>query len=181
MNAKVNIQFPENSFHSAVDVLDAYSLALETTTQVQVLINRVSKETKRIKEIEQENSTTPHSFTEFENLISVAKYLAENYVNIFDLEYENASKNIDVRYDIADLSNAYSLACEISSWFGTILYQLKDELFIIKENSKVLCDAVFAGLENLINIADYLSNNHRNTFKIECEKYEAEWRVSKND
>ena len=57
---------------------------------------------------------------------------------------------------------------------------MKDELITVKKSSTALCDAVFAGLENLINIADYLSDNHRNTFKIEFEKYEAEWEASKN-
>lgn len=183
MNAKVNIQFPEKSFYSAINILDAYSLALDSTTQLKVLISRINKETQQLIEVEQKSSSTPHSFTDIKSLISVAEYLAESYTNIFDSEYEkykNASKNINVKFDAADLSEAYGLAHEISSWFGTLLYQIKDELLTIKENSKVLCDAVFASLKRLIDIADFLSESFSNTFQREFEKYDSEWEASKN-
>lgn len=183
MNAKVNIQFPEKSFYSAINILDAYSLALDSTTQLKVLISRINKETQRLIELEQESSSTPHSFTDIKSLISVAEYLAESYTNIFDSEYEkykNASKNINVKFDAADLSEAYGLAYEISSWFGTLLYQIKDELLTIKENSKVLCDAVFASLKRLIDIADFLSESLSNTFQREFEKYDSELEASRN-
>lgn len=183
MNAKVNIQFPEKSFYSAINILDAYSLALDSTTQLKVLISRINKETQQLIEVEQKSNSTPHSFTDVKSLISVAEYLAESYTNIFDSEYEkykNASKNINVKFDAADLSEAYGLAHEISSWFGTLLYQIKDELLTIKENSKVLCDAVFASLKRLIDIADFLSESFSNTFQREFEKYDSEWEASKN-
>ncbi|WOQ36985.1 hypothetical protein [Acinetobacter soli] len=183
MNAKVNIQFPEKSFYSAINILDAYSLALDSTTQLKVLISRINKETQQLIEVEQKSNSTPHSFTDVKSLISVAEYLAESYTNIFDSEYEkykNASKNINVKFDAADLSEAYGLAHEISSWFGTLLYQIKDELLTIKENSKVLCDAVFASLKRLIDIADFLSESLSNTFQREFEKYDSEWEASKN-
>ena len=181
MNAKVNFQLPEQliPFYSAVDLLDAYSLAFETTTQIQVLISRISKETIRIKKLEQKDSAAPHSFTKLESLISVAEYLADNYSNTFDVErekYQNALKNSDVQYNAGDLFDAYSHAHEISSWLSTILYQIKDELFTVKENSTFLCGAIFASLERLIYITEYLADNHSNTFDIECEKYEIEWK-----
>ena len=181
MNAKVNFQSSEQliPFYSVVHMLDAYSLAFETTAQIQVLINRISKETTRIKKVAQESNV----FTELESLISVAEYLADNHSNTLDVErekYQNALKNSAVQYDAGDLLEPYGLAHEISTWLSTIIHQIKDELIAVKKSSTALCDAVFASLENLINIADYLSDNHRNTFKIECEKYEAEWEATKN-
>ena len=174
MNAKV--KFPEQliPFYSAVNLLDAYSLAFETTCQIQVLINRISKETTRIKKVAQENNV----FTELESLISVAEYLADNHSNTLDVErekYQNALKNSGVQYDAGDLFEAYSLAHEVSSWLSTILYQIKDELFTVKEKSTALCNAIFASLERLIHIAEYLADNHSNTFDVEREKYEMEW------
>jgi hypothetical protein len=185
MNAKVNFQLSEQliPFYTAVDLLGAYSLAFETTAQIQVLISRISKETIRIKKLEQKDSAAPHSLTELENLISVAEYLAANHSNTFDVErekYQNALKNSGIQYDAGDLFEAYSLAHETSSWLGTILYQIKDELLTVKENSKVLCNAIFASLERLIFIAEYLADNHSNTFDVECKKYEAEWETVKN-
>ena len=179
MNAKV--KFPEQliPFYSAVNLLDAYSLAFETTSQIQVLINRISKETTRIKKVAQENNV----FTELESLISVAEYLADNHSNTLDVErekYQNALKNSGVQYDAGDLFEAYSLAHEVSSWLSTILYQIKDELFTVKEKSTALCNAIFASLERLIHIAEYLADNHSNTFDVEREKYEAEWEATKN-
>ncbi|TCB52662.1 hypothetical protein E0H80_02155 [Acinetobacter sp. ANC 4779] len=180
MNAKV--KFPEQllPFYSAVNLFDAYSLAFETTSQIQVLINRISKETARIKKVAQENNV----FTELESLISVAEYLADNHSNTLDVErekYQNALKNSSVQYDAGDLLEAYSLAHEASSWLSTILYQIKDELFTVKEKSTALCNAIFASLERLIYIAEYLADNHSNTFDVECKKYEAEWETVKNE
>ena len=185
MNAKVQIQFPEQlvPLYRAIKMIDAYSLAFSTTTQIQVLISCISKETFRIKDLEQKNSAVPHSFTVLESLISIAENLAADYCNIFDVEhdkYKNGLNNSNIQYDAGDLLEPYGLAHEVSTWLSTLIFQMKDELITVKKSSTALCDAVFAGLENLINIADYLSDNHRNTFKIEFEKYEAEWEASKN-
>lgn len=63
---------------------------------------------------------------------------------------------------------------------STILYQIKDELFTVKEKSTALCNAIFASLERLIHIAEYLADNHSNTFDVEREKYEMQWEATKN-
>ena len=183
MNAKVNFSEQSIPLYRAINMVDAYSLAFNTTTQTQVLISCISKETIRLKSLEQENSAVPHSFTVLESLISIAEDLATNYCNIFDVEhdkYKNGLNNSNIQYDAGDLLEPYGLAHEVSTWLSTLIFQMKDELITVKKSSTALCDAVFAGLENLINIADYLSDNHRNTFKIEFEKYEAEWEASKN-
>lgn len=184
MNAKVNFQLSQQiPLYRTIHMLDAYSLAFSTTTQIEVLISCISKETVRIKCLGQENSAVPHSFTKLESLISVAEYLAANYCNTFDVEhekYKNELNSSDIQYDAGDLLELYGLSYEVSTWLSTLIYQMKDELITVKESSKVLCDAVFASLENLINIADYLSDNHRNTFKIEFDKYEIQWEASKN-
>lgn len=181
MNAKVNFQSPQQliHFYSTVNLLDAYSLAFEATSQIQVLVNRIRKETTRIKKVAQENNV----FTEFESLISVAEYLADYHCNTFDVErekYQNVVKNSGIQYDAGDLFEAYSLAHETSSWLNTILYQIKDELFTVKEKTTALCNPIFASLERLIFIAEYLANNHSNTFDVEREKYETEWETVKN-
>ena len=183
MNAKVNFSEQSIPLYRAINMVDAYSLAFNTTTQTQVLISCISKETIRLKSLEQKNSAVPHSFTVLESLISIAEDLAANYCNIFDVEhdkYKNGLNNSNIQYDAGDLLEPYGLAHEVSTWLSTLIFQMKDELITVKKSSTALCDAVFAGLENLINIADYLSDNHRNTFKIEFEKYEAEWEASKN-
>lgn len=184
MNAKVQISLSKQiPLYRTINMVDAYSLAFNTTTQTQVLISCISKETIRLKSLEQENSAVPHSFTVLESLISIAEDLAANYCNIFDVEhdkYKNGLNSSDIQYDAGDLLEPYGLAYEVSTWLFTLIFQIKDELITVKKSSTALCDAVFAGLENLINIADYLSDNHRNTFKIEFEKYEAEWEASKN-
>ena len=185
MNAKVQISLSKQiPLYRAINMVDAYSLAFNTTTQTQVLISCISKETIRLKSLEQENSSVPHSFTKLESLISVSEYLAANYCNTFDSEHEKYKKSLnssDIQYDAGDLLEPYGLAYEVSTWLSTLIFQIKDELITVKDSSRVLCDAVFASLESLINIADYLSDNHRNTFKIEFEKYDAEWEASKND
>lgn len=180
MNAKVQIQLPEQSvpFYNAKKLLDAYSIALETTTKIQTLITRISKNVVFLKSA-YVNELHPNTFTELESLISIASYLSEDFGNSFDVGLEKYRNSV-TECDAGDLLEAYGLAREISTWLSTIIYQIKDELIAVKKSSTALCDAVFASLENLINIADYLSDNHRNTFKIECEKYEAEWETSKN-
>ena len=184
MNAKVQISLSKQiPLYRTINMVDAYSLAFNTTTQTQVLISCISKETIRLKSLEQENSAVPHSFTVLESLISIAEDLAANYCNIFDVEhdkYKNGLNNSNIQYDAGDLLEPYGLAHEVSTWLSTLIFQMKDELITVKKSSTALCDAVFAGLENLINIADYLSDNHRNTFKIECDKYQAEWETVKN-
>lgn len=183
MSAKVNFSEQSIPLYRTPQMVDAYSLAFSTNTQIQVLISCISKETVRIKDLERKNCPVPHSFTVLESLISIAEDLATNYCNTFDVEhekYKNGLNSSDNQYDAGDLLEPYGLAYEVSTWLSTLIYQMKDELITVKKSSTTLCDAVFAGLENLINIADYLSDSHRNTFKIEFEKYEAEWEATKN-
>lgn len=181
MNAKVQIQLSEQSvpFYGAKKLLDAYAIAFETTTQIQTLIDRIDKNVVFLKSTHV-NELHQNAFTELESLISIARYLAEDFSNTFDVELEKY-KNSVTECDAGDLLEVYGLAHEVSTWLSTTIYQIKDELITVKKSSTALCDAVFTSLENLINIADYLSDNHRNTFKIELEKYEAEWEASKND
>jgi len=180
MNAKVKIQLPEQAvpFYNSKKLLDAYSIALETTTKIQTLITQISKNVVFLKSA-YVNELHPYTFAELESLISIASYLSEDFSNTFDVGLEKYRNSI-TECDAADLLEPYGLAHEVSTWLLTIIYQIKDELIIVKKSSTTLCDAVFTSLENLINIAEYLSDNHRNTFKIECEKYEAEFEVSKN-
>jgi hypothetical protein len=178
MNAKVKISEQLVPFYSAADVINAYSLALETTTRIQTLIARIGKKVVFLKST-YVNELHPNAFTELESLISIARYLSEDFTNTFDVALEKCKSSI-TEYDAGDLLEVYSLAHEVHTWFSSTIYEIKDELSAVKKSSTALCDAVFASIENLINIADYLSDNHRNTFKIECEKYELEWEASKN-
>ena len=182
MNAKVQIQLSEQlvPFYSSKKILDAYAIALETTTQIQTLINRIGKSIVFLKSAHV-NELHPNTFTELESLLSIARHLSDDFSNTFDVEIERCKHSVtETGCDAGDLLEPYGLAYEIFTWLSTLIYQLKDELITVKKSSTALCDAVFAGLENLINIADYLSENHRNTFKIELEKYEAEWEATKN-
>jgi hypothetical protein len=179
MNAKVKISEQIVPFYSAADVISAYSLALDTTTQIQTLIDRIRKNVVFLKST-YKNEVRVNTFDELESLISIARYLSDDFSNTFDVQCEK-HQNIVVECDAGDLLEVYSLAHEIHSWLSSTIYEMKVELSAIKKSSTALCDAVFASVENLINIADYLSDNYRNTFKIEFEKYEAEWEASKND
>ncbi|MFV5467645.1 hypothetical protein [Acinetobacter towneri] len=182
MNAKVKIQSPEQliPFYSTKKLLDAYAIALETTTQIQTLIGRIGKSVVFLKSTHV-NELHPSAFTELESLLSIARYLSDDFSNTFDIELEKYKSSVtETGCDAGDLLEPYGLAYEVFTWLSTLIYQMKDELSAVKKSSAALCDAVFAGLENLINIADYLSDNHRNTFKIEFEKFEAEWEATKN-
>jgi hypothetical protein len=180
MNAKANFQLSEQSvlFHNAKKLLDAYSIALETTTQIQTLIIRISKNIVFLKS-RFENDVHPNTFAELESLISITRYLTDEFNNTFDVQCEKYQNSV-TECDAGDLLEVYGLAHEVHTWFSSTIYEIKDELCTIKNSSTALCDSVFASLENLINIADYLSDNHRNTFKIECDKYQAEWETVKN-
>ena len=178
MNAKVKISQQLVPFYSATDVINAYSLAFETTSQIQTLISRISKNVVFLKST-YKNDVRVNTFDELESLISIARYLTDEFNNTLDVQNEKY-QNIVTECDAGDLLEVYSLAHEVHTWFSSTIYEIKDELSAVKKSSTELCDAVFASIENLINIADYLSDNHRNTFKIECEKYELEWEASKN-
>ena len=182
MNAKVQIQLSEQSvpFYGAKKLLDAYAIAFETTTQIQTLIDRIGKSIVFLKSAHV-NELHPSTFTELENLLSIARYLSEDFSNTFDVGLEKYKYSVtETGCDAGDLLDPYGLAYEVFTWLSTLIYQMKDELTTVKQTSTALCDAVFAGLENLINIADYLSDNHKNTFKIEFEKFEAAWEATKN-
>ena len=179
MNAKVKISEQLVPFYSAKQLSDAYAIAIETTAQIQTLIGRISKNVVFLKS-RYKNDVHANTFAELESLISIAQYLSDEFSNTFDVQNEK-HQNIITECDAGDLLEIYSLAHEVHTWFSSTIYEIKDELSAVKKSSTELCDAVFASIENLINIADYLSDNHRNTFKIECEKYELEWEVSKND
>ena len=183
MNAKVQIQLQEQlvPFYSSKKLLDAYAIALETTSQIQTLIDRIGKSIVFLKSAHV-NELHASTFTELESLLSIARHLSDDFSNIFDIGLEKYKKSVtETECDAGDLLEPYGLAYEVFTWLSTLIYQMKDELITVKKSSTALCGAVFAGLENLINIADYLSDSHRNTFKIECEKYEMQWEATKND
>ena len=182
MNAKVQIQFPEQSipFYTHTQLLDAHTIVLETTTTIQTLIDRIDKSITFLK-TSYENVLHPSTFTELESLISIARYLSNDFCNTFDVQLENYKNSVtETKCDAGGFLDLYGLAHEFFNWLSSLIFQIKDELRTVKQTSKALCDAVFASLENLINIADYYSDNHRNTFKIEFEKFEAEWEATKN-
>ncbi|WP_180110429.1 hypothetical protein [Acinetobacter sp. YH12098] len=180
MNAKVKISEQLVPFYSSKKLLDAYVIALETTSQVQTLIDRIGKSIVFLKSAHV-NELHASAFTELESLLSIARHLSDDFSNSFDIGLEEYKNSVtETECDAGDLLEPYGLAYEVFTWFSTLIYQMKDELKAIKKSSTDLCDAVFASLESLINIADYLSDSHRNTFKIEFEKYEAEWEATKN-
>lgn len=180
MNAKVKISEQLVPFYSTTKLLDAYTIAFETTTQIKTLIGQIGKSVVFLKSTHV-NEIHPSAFTELESLLSIARHLSDDFNNTFDIELEKYQSSVtETGCDASDLLEPYGLAYEVFTWLSTLIYQMKDELNAVKESSTDLCDAVFAGLENLINIADYLSDNHRNTFKIEFEKFEAEWEATKN-
>lgn len=187
MNAKVKIQFPEQliQFYSTVDMLDAYSLAFETTSQLQTLINQIRKSTVQIKIYAQESNIHSDVFSELESLISISQYLSENHNNTFDVEREKYQSEFDLsnaQYDAGDLFNAYSLAHEATLWLQTMFYQIKNEAEAIKQKIIKLGigSGIFTNLERLIHIADYLADSYSDTLNTEREKYEVEWEVIKN-
>ena len=178
MNAKVQIQFPEQSipFYSTADALNAYMLASEAIAQLRTLINQISKSTAQIKAYAHDNNVSQAVFSELENLISVSKLLADSQVDTYNLECKRHTKESHDQYDAGDLFNTYSLAHENTSWLQTMFYQIKDEAEIVKDAVKQnIHSAAFGGLDNLIHIAAYLADNHSNTFDVEREKYEMEW------
>lgn len=183
MNAKVQIQFPEQSipFYSVADIISAYSLASEAATQLRTLANQINKATACIKEYVEENKIDSSIFAELENLIVIAHQLSNGQADTCKREINRHTHKPDDQYDAGDLYDAYSLAYENTSWLETMFYEAKDEVEIIKEAIKQNTHgAVFATLERLIHIAAYLSESHSNTFDIEREKYEAEWEATKN-
>lgn len=177
MNAKVQIQLSEQliPFYSAADALNAYMLASEATAQLRTLINQISKSTAQIKAYAHDNNVSKAVFSELENLISVSKFLADSQADTYILECKKHREEPYDQYDAGDLLGAYSLSFETTSWLQTMLSQMKDEVTAVKEKSPQLSDAIFASLERLIHIAEYLADNHSNTFDVEREKYEMEW------
>ena len=185
MNAKVNFQLSEHliPFYSTVDMLDAYSLAFETTSQLQTLINQIRKSTAQIKIYAQESNIHSDVFSELESLISISQYLSENHNNTFDVEREKYQSEFDLsnaQYDAGDLFNAYSLAHEATLWLQTMFYQIKNEAEAIKQKIIKLGSGIFTNLERLIHIAEYLADSHSDTLNTEREKYEMEWEATKN-
>ena len=182
MNAKVQIQLPEQliPFYNTVDMLDAYSLAAETTSQLKTLINQISKSTVQIKKYAQESNIHSDTFSELENLISISEYLSNSQASNFDSEREKYRRERNVskeRYDAGDLYNAYSLAHEATLWLQTMFHQIKNEAESIKQETtkSKLGSGIFTNLEHLIHIAEYLADSHADSLNIEREKYEMEW------
>lgn len=179
MNAKVQIQLPEQliPFYTSADVLQAYSLAFETTAQIKTLINRISKATAQIKTFAQKNNAECALFAELESLISISKDLANSQLDTFNLECKRHNQSKQDQYDAGDLLDAYSLAFETASWLQTMLFQVKEETLAVKEELEMhsIPGAVFATLERLIYISEYLAESHANTCDVEREKYESAW------
>ena len=184
MNAKVQIQFPEQSipFYSVADIISAYSLASEAATQLRTLANQINKATAFVKAFVQENDKADSSaFAELENLIIISKQLANSQADTCMRELNRHTHKPDDQYGAGDLFDAYSLAHENTSWLETMFYQIKDEVEVVKETIKQgTHGAVFGTLEHLIHIAAYWAGSHSNTFDVEREKYEAEWEATKN-
>lgn len=184
MNAKVNFQLSKPiPFYSTVDMLDAYSLAFETTIQLQTLINQISKSIAQIKDFALKNNISSANFFEIESLISISQHLSEVQSNTYDVDREKYQIELDSssnQYDSGDLLNAYAIAHETTAWLQTMFHQIKQEFNVIKAKTTNLANAIFTNLERLIYIAEYLADNHTNTFDIEREKYEAEWETVKN-
>ncbi|EEH67928.1 MULTISPECIES: hypothetical protein [Acinetobacter] len=184
MNAKVQIQFPEQliPFYSVADIISAYSIASEAATQLRTLANQINKATAFVKTFVQENDRADSSaFAELENLIIISYQLADSQADTYIRELNRHTHKPDDQYGAGDLHDAYSLAYENTSWLETMFYQVKDEVEVVKEAIKQNTHgAVFATLERLIHIAAYWAESHSNTFDIEREKYEAEWEATKN-
>lgn len=168
--------------YNAGDMLEAYSLAFETTAQLQTLISQISKSTAQIKVYAQESNIHPYTFSELESLILISQFLSENHVNTFDVEREKYQNEFDLsnaQYDAGDLFNAYSLAHEATLWLQTMFYQIKTEAEAIRQKIIKLGSGIFTNLERLIRIAEYLADNHSDTLNIEREKSETEWEANK--
>ena len=184
MNAKVQIQFPEQSipFYSVADIISAYSLASEAATQLRTLANQINKATAFVKAFVQENDKADSSaFAELENLIIISQQLANSQADTCMRELNRHTHKPDDQYGAGDLFDAYSLAHENTSWLETMFYQIKDEVEVVKETIKQATHgAVFGTLEHLIHLAAYWAGSHSNTFDVEREKYEAEWEATKN-
>lgn len=184
MNAKVQIQFPEQliPFYSTADAINAYSLASEAATQLRTLANQINKATAFVKKFVQENDRADSSaFAELENLIIISHQLANSQADTYCLELKRHTQEPDDQYDAGDLLDAYSLAYENTAWLQTLFYQIKGEVEVIIETIEhSIPRAVFATLERLIHIAAYWAESHSNTFDIEREKYELESEATKN-
>lgn len=184
MNAKVQIQFPEQSipFYSVADIISAYSLASEAATQLRTLANQINKATAFVKAFVQENDKADSSaFAELENLIIISQQLANSQADTYMRELNRHTHKPDDQYGAGDLFDAYSLAHENTSWLETMFYQIKDEVEVVKETIKQgTHGAVFGTLEHLIHIAAYWAESHSNTLDIEREKYELESEATKN-
>ncbi len=129
---------------------------LETTTSIQTLIDRIDKSITFLK-TSYENVLHPSTFTELESLISIARYLSNDFCNTFDVQLENYKNSVtETKCDAGGFLDLYGLAHEFFNWLSYFNFSNKRyELRTVKQTSKALCDAVFASLENLINLADY--------------------------
>lgn len=185
MNAKVEIQLPKQliPFYSAVDVLKAYSLASEAAVQIRTLVNQISKSTAQIKAYVQKDSFNEAVFSEIENLISISNFLLINQLDVYSIECKKLTEEPYDKYDAGDLFNVYYLTYENMSWLQTLLYQIKDEAETIKQEADKhgIHPAVFANLERLIQITEYLADDKANSYNIDCEKYEIEWKSMGGD
>ncbi|WP_336013070.1 hypothetical protein [Acinetobacter calcoaceticus] len=183
MNAKVNIQLPEQlvPFYSATNYLNAYKIAYETATQLRTLLNQISKSAIFVKTYAEEHNLDNSIFIEVENLIAISLQLSNSHADICSAEIKRHRQAPYDQYDAGDLNEVYALAHEYTTWLETLISKIRIEVKLVKEAVKdVFHSTVFATLEHLINIAEYLAENNVNTFSIESKKYEAEWEASKN-
>jgi len=183
MNAKVQIQLQEQlvPFYNATNYLNAYKIAYETATQLRTLFNQISKSAIFVKTYAEEHNLDNSIFIEVENLIAISLQLSNSHADICSAEIKRHRQTPYDQYDAGDLNEAYALAHENTTWLETLIYKIRIEVKLVKEAIKdVIHSVVFAPLENLINIAEYLAESHINTFSIESEKYQAEWEASKN-
>lgn len=107
--------------------------------------------------------------------------ISNSQADTYCLELQRHQQEPDDQYDAGDLHDAYSLSYENTSWLETMFYQVKDEVEVVKEAIKQNTHgAIFGTLEHLIHIAAYLAGSHSNTFDIERENYEIQWKATKN-
>lgn len=183
MNAKVNIQLPEQlvPFYNLTNLLNAYKLTYETATQLRTLLNQISKSANSVKTYAEEHNLDNSIFIEVENLIAISLQISNSYAVTCNAEIKRHRKAPHDQYDAGDLNEAYALAHEYTIWLETLISKIRIEVKLVKEAVKdVIHSTVFVTLENLINIAEYFAEINVNTFSIESEKYTAEWEASKN-
>ena len=182
MNAKVQIQFPEQlvPFYSANDVIKVYTLASETSIQLRTLLNQIKKSASFVKTYAKEHNIDDSIFNEMENLIAVAITLSDIQLNDFNNLKNKLEETIE-QFDSGDLLDVYFYIHEATMWLNTLCYQIVNEFSILKKSIKnSIHNSVFSTLENLVFATEYIAIRKTDALNIQREKYEIEWEATKN-